>query len=97
MQKLSQFSLGENVYHHLNHVIKYFFETNKHNKEDVIFCRDYRRCIYIWTNMTDHVIKLEEKDFQLEYSLHCDEDNLTVYYTTFDDAGKCHFILSCTA
>ena len=54
----------------------------------VIFSGYYRRCIYIWTNMTDHVIKLEEKDFQIENSIDCDADSLTIYYTSFEDAGK---------
>ena len=59
------------------------------------FCSDYRSCIYIWTNNTDDVIKLEEIDFEIISGSSCYGDNLTIFYTTFDEAGKFCVILIC--
>ena len=55
----------------------------------MLFYSDYTRCIYIWTNNTDYVIKLEEIDFETQDTWYCNADGLITYYTTFEEAGKC--------
>ena len=68
------------------YIMKKFDHDKKCSKTYyLLYCSNLRRCIFVYTNNTNHVIKLEEKYFLLENSEDCTLD----YVALYDSSGKC--------